>query len=241
MLSYHNTIDEINESNVDTAILPLGSIEQHGSHLPVGTDYFLAEEMSKLIAEKINAYLLPTLPISTCYENKGKRGSVCMRPITFYQMLQDIIIDLKNQGFKRVIVYSAHGGIFVAAPAIRELNALYDDLQVIKIEGFSNRSNGILESDGIHACELETSAMLYLYNELVKKDLMMQNDSEPDYPKEYLNYAPLIKLSGNGVWGKPSLSTVEKGRLSVEYELEYALNYIEKAFNIALAEKWQKP
>ncbi len=240
MLSYHNTIDEINNSGTDTAILPLGSIEQHGSHMPVGTDYFLAEAMSRLIAERINAYLLPPLPISTCYENKGKRGSVCMRPITFYQMLQDIIIDLRNQGFKRVIVYSAHGGIFVAAPAIRELNALYDDLQVIKIEGFSNRKNGILESDGVHACELETSAMLYLHEELVKKDLMMQNDSMPNIPREYLNYAPMIKLSGNGVWGKPSLSTAEKGRLSVEYELECALNYIEDAFKHTLKEKWQE-
>ncbi len=238
MLSYYNTVSEILENDTDTVIIPIGSIEQHSSHLPTGTDYFIAEKLSKAVAQKVNAYLLPTLPISTCYEHKGKKGSVCMRPITFYQMLQDIILNLRDQGFKRVILILTHGGIFIAGPAVRELNALYDDLQVIKVDVFSKRAMDAVESEAMHACELETSLMLYLHEELVKKDEMAKNDFVPPYPREYLNYMSLIKMSETGAWGKPSLATAEKGRQAFEYWVEDAVNYIEDAFKHTTKERW---
>ncbi len=58
-----------------------------------------------------------------------------MRPSTFALMLSDIILDLRDQGFKKVIVMIYHGGIFAAGPVIREINANYDDIEVIKVEG----------------------------------------------------------------------------------------------------------
>ena len=63
MISYRNTAKEIADSGVDTAVLPFGSVEQHSSHLPIATDVILAEEIAKAVSERIDALLLPTIPI----------------------------------------------------------------------------------------------------------------------------------------------------------------------------------
>ena len=182
MISYKNTAKEVLESGVDTAILPLGSVEQHSSHLPIGTDVMLADAIGAALAERIGALLLPTIPMTTCYEHKGVKGSVCMRPSTLYQVIQDIALNLRDQGIKKIAVVLGHGGIFIAAPAIRELNALYDDLQVILVQTSGQRKVALENKEfEIHAGESETSIMLYLHEELVKKDLMMQNDFTPSY------------------------------------------------------------
>lgn len=234
MISYYNTIDDIIASGVDTAILPIGSVEQHSSHLPTGTDYIIANALGEALAEKTNAYLLPALPISTCFEHKGKKGSVWMRPTTLINMIQDIVLCLRDQGFKKVMILVTHGGIFALGPAIRELNAMYDDLKVIKLEAaYSKEIDELIEtySYDIHAGEAETSLMLYLCREHVKEDLMAQNDYVPDCPREYLNYASLLKLSKTGVWGKPSLASYEKGKKVFGLMVDAYLDYIEKAFN----------
>ena len=137
----------------------------------------------------------------------------------------------------------AHGGIFIAGPVIRELNAMYDDLQVVKLDlvnfMVSPKMNEILDSkNNLHACEYETSLMLYLAEELVKKDKMEEADFEPDVPRDYLNYASLIKLSKTGVWGKPSLGTKEKGEKLFNLLLEMSLDYIEDVLKMCTVEAW---
>lgn len=242
MVSYFNTIDEIIASGTDTVIIPVGSVEQHGSHLPVGTDYFIIDALSRAVAEKMDAYLLPALPLSTCYEHKGKKGSVCMRPATFMAMLQDIILYLHGQGFKRFVVMLGHGGIFAAGPAIRELNALYGDMSVIKIEPPSTPAMKALEdgdpANELHAGEEETSLILYLQEQTVKKEEMMKNDFVPSVPREYMNYSSILKLSPTGVWGMPSHASKEKGAMMFELMVEHCLNYIEDAFAHTTMEEW---
>lgn len=236
MIDFNRTADDIvNESN-ELAILPIGSTEQHGPHLPVCTDYVVATEISKRIAEKTGAYLLPTLPISTCYEHKGKKGSIWMKPDTFYHVIQDIVLCLRDQGFKKVAVVLGHGGIFVATPAIRELNAMYDDLKVAKIDFLqflaTKEMNEILEcKDNIHACEYETSLMLYLKEETVKKDKIKDADFIPDCPRDFLNYVSLIKLSDTGVWGKASLGTKEKGEKITKILVDKSVEYMKSVFD----------
>jgi len=235
MFSYYSTADEINNAGCDTAILPVGSTEQHGPHLPVATDFMIAEAVAEGVAEKIKAFLLPTLPISTCREHMGKKGSVWMNPDTFYYMIRDIVLCLKEQGFKKVIVMLAHGGIFMANPVIRELNATNPDLKVVKVDflQFFNHSEmlNILECrNNLHACEYETSLMLYLQPQLVRENLI--EDCVPEVPREYLNYASFLKFSKNGVWGMPSLATREKGEKIFKLLVEESVRHINDVLRI---------
>lgn len=243
MLDYTKTADEVVKESNELAILPIGSTEQHGPHLPICTDIIVATEISKKIAEKTGGYLLPTLPISTCYEHKGKKGSVWMRPSTLYNVIEDIVLCLKSQGFKKVAVVLGHGGIFIATPVIRELNAMHDDLKVAKIDFLqffqTKEMNEILESkDNIHACEYETSLMLYFNEEYVKKDKIKEADFVPDCPRDFLNYASLVKLSDTGVWGKSSLGTKEKGEKIAKVLVDKSIEYMNNVFDTMDYKAW---
>jgi creatinine amidohydrolase len=229
MLSFRSTADEIHEDPTDLAILPIGSTEQHGHHLPVGTDFLIAGAVAGRAAERLGAWLLPALPVSTCLEHRGKRGSVWMGPDTFMHMLTDIVLSLKAQGFRRVAVVLGHGGIFAATPAIRKINADNPDIRVIKVDfDFCMRSlyaDGLLEcGNNLHACEYETSLMLYLHEDLVRKDKIV--DFVPDVPRDYLNYASLLTFSPDGVWGMPSLATKEKGGKIFQILVDKTIEYI---------------
>ena len=238
MLSYKSTQKEIEESGVDTVVIPLGSVEQHGSHLPIGTDCFTAEAVAQGVAEHFGALLMPTLPISTCYEHKGRRGSFWMRPITYYAMLEDIILCMRSQGFRRVFLIVGHGGIFIVDPLVRELNALYDDLVVIKAYP-SGRAECLENTEPeLHAGETETSLILHLDEELVDMEEARKNDFQPNIPREYLNYTSLPRISASAVWGKPSLATREKGEKLLQFRIDSCIEFIENALKLANEKAW---
>lgn len=215
MLSYNMTSSEIEELNPDTAVLAFASIEQHGSHLPVSTDFLVTEAFSATIAEQLDAFLIPTMPISNCREHMGKKGSVWMNPDTLYHMVIDICHSLKEQGFKKVVIIQGHGGIFVLMPAVRQLNAtLNPDLMVCCLQYYdyidAYRKAGIIESDVcIHADEIETSVMMYLHPGLVREDRIL--DYVPEVKRPYLNYGSIFCASSEGVWGRPSYASAKKG------------------------------
>lgn len=236
MLWFYSTANEIENGNTDIAVLPIGSTEQHGPHLPLATDFIIAESIAKEVAEKLGAYLLPVLPISTCREHMGKKGSVWMNPDTFYNMLKDIILSLKEQGFKRIAVILGHGGIFIAGPAIRELNAANPDIKVIKVDLCQFVQDAVSENileckDNLHACEMETSLMLFLREDLVRKERIV--DCVPGVPRDYLNYGSIFKYSENGVWGKPSLATKEKGERIFSLYVKKSIEYINEVGKIS--------
>jgi creatinine amidohydrolase len=233
MPNYYMSADEIIQSETDTVILPIGSTEQHGAHLPIATDSIIAESISFEISKRMNIFMLPVLSYSTCYEHRGKKSSVWMRPETFYSVVRDLVTNLREQGFKKIIILLGHGGIFIAGPVIRELNAQYPEISIIKVDLLQfmdiDEMREILEGrNNLHACEYETSLMLHLKEELVKKEKI--KDFIPDVPRDYLNYASLLKFSPLGIWGQPSLGTKEKGERIFELLIEESIKYIENTF-----------
>lgn len=231
---YHKTADEIMALDPDLAIISVGSLEQHGPHLPVMTDWAIATELGKRVAAKMGAFLVPALPISTCREQMGKKGSVWMEPTTFYQMMTDIIMSLKVQGFKKVGILQCHGGIFIMTPLVRDLNARNNpDLMVAVVSGDTwgaiLQQEGILESYDLHAGESETSRMLAIAPDTVHMDRVV--DCIPSVPRFYLNYGSVFRASPSGVWGEPSRATAEKGEKIFERTAEIAVEELNKAFS----------
>ena len=239
---YTKTADEIMALDPELAIIPVGSLEQHGSHLPVMTDWAIAAELGKRVAEKMGAFLVPALPISTCREQMGKKGSVWMEPMTFYQMMTDIILSLKLQGFKKVGILQCHGGIFVMTPLVRDLNARHNpDLMVALVDSgvYSPplRAEGILETPAeLHAGESETSKILAIAPETVHMDKAV--DFLPEVPRPYLNYGSIFRASPSGVWGEATKATAEKGEKIFQRSAEIAIEELNKAF--AYMEKKEK-
>ena len=234
MESYKLTADEIMAQDPELAIIPVGSLEQHGPHLPVMTDWAIATELGRRVAELTGGFLLPALPISTCREQMGKKGSVWMEPPTFYAMMNDIIMSLKLQGFKKVAILQCHGGIFIMTPLVRDLNAKYNpELMVVNIDGCMFwdplYKEGIYETNTeLHAGEAETSIMLAIAPESV--DMSKAVDEVPTVPRNYLSYGSIFRATKSGVWGEAKCATAEKGEKALSFFAGRAAEEMEKAF-----------
>lgn len=99
------------QSYRDTAVLPIGSLEQHGPHLPLGTDLLCAQALAKLIADEANAALLPPLPFTWTGGTRTYPVAINIRNRTGIQMLQAVFEAVRCGGFGRLGVVNWHGGI----------------------------------------------------------------------------------------------------------------------------------
>ena len=234
MESFKLSADAIMEQDPELAIIPVGSLEQHGPHLPLMTDWAIATELGRRVAEITGGFLLPALPISTCREQMGKKGSVWMEPPTFYQMMTDIIMSLKLQGFKKVAILQCHGGIFIMTPLVRDLNAKFNpELMVVNVDLCALlprlSQEGIFETTTeLHAGEGETSMMLTIAPEAV--DMTKAVDEVPTVPRSYLSYGSILRASKSGVWGESKCATAEKGEKALARCAQLAVEEMEKAF-----------
>ncbi|MEW6358004.1 MAG: creatininase family protein [Planctomycetota bacterium] len=226
MMTVENTWKEVAESGVDIVVIPIGAIEQHGHHLPLGTDFFAAERGGRMIAEKLNAYLLPALPFSNSQEHLDFKGSVSIRPPTLAVVVEEIILSLAHQGFRKFVILSTHGGNWVLKPTLRDINFRHPDLMVIMSGGTMPGDKKAIPPD-IHAGKGETSGMMASRPDLVKDGA---EDFTPDYGREYMDYVGLKALSPTGVWGKPSEADPDQAKQNVERWVDSSVEYIQATF-----------
>ena len=230
METFRMTVDEICAMDPELAIIAVGSLEQHGPHLPIMTDWAIATELSRRVAEKMGAFLIPAFPVSTCREHMGKKGSVWMESDTFYKMMYDVIMSLKEQGFKRVGIIITHGGVFIAGPLVRDLNAKHNpDLLVALVTPDNIDVSGITETKGLHADENETSQILAIAPETVHMERAV--DYTPDIPRPYLNYGSIFRGSPDGVWGYPTKASAQKGEKILALATETVVKELNRAFD----------
>ena len=92
------------------AVLPAGSIEKHGEHLPMGTDTLNVEYACRLAAEKAGILMLPALAYTFAHEMKASVGTVCFSAGTFLTVLEEICDDVARNGVKKIVLVNGHGG-----------------------------------------------------------------------------------------------------------------------------------
>ena len=217
------TMDEIAAFARDCpfAILPVGSFEQHGPHLPLDTDNRIAEAMAIETARRSVGMVLPVLNVGYAWVWRGKPGTLTFRFDTYMAMIRDIAESLEGWGVKALFVLSGHGSNPQPVKhAIRELiherhdiailNALYGGLDEMLAECESERWH-----NDIHAEEVETALMLAIAPELVRMERAAA-DYPPvpaDYGKSELSMGMLMR---SGVFGDPAPATAQKGRRWLE-------------------------
>ncbi len=169
-----------------TAVLPVGVVEQHGYHLPLGTDTMIASELTKRASCKMNAVVLPT--IQYCFSGGELPGTINISPQLFSLIVTDIILELAKTGFKNVVIYLAHGGTdntTALKGSIKMVLKRYTELRkmtisivsLVKFSKSSRENSRIGSEHDFHSGLVETSLMMYLKPELVKiKDLEMDDE-----------------------------------------------------------------
>ena len=231
MLDALSTSAAIAAARPSIAVLPIGSIEQHSRHLPLGTDWIAATALAHRVASELDAYLLPALPVSMGRCHKPMAGTVWLRPMTLAAAVMDIVRSLAASGIRQVVIVNGHGGNFTLEVAARELNLAHPELTVL-LPPMSLRSSGppIFETAGmeVHAGESETSVMMAIDASLVGDDRV---DYIPSVGREFLDYAFVGAISPEGVWGKPSLATREKGQRAFDARVHTLVEYVRETLD----------
>ncbi|CAA9240658.1 MAG: Creatinine amidohydrolase [uncultured Chloroflexi bacterium] len=230
ILDHRRTSADFAAARPCIALLPLGATEQHGAHLPCGTDTFqvsyLADEIARAYPEPV--WRLPTIPITVSHMHRGSPGTVWLTNATLTALVKDMVLSLRHEGITRVVVLNGHGGNFVVRPIIQDLNRDYDDLRVILLEASTGERVFEEPPGSIHAGESETSRMLHVAPDLVRMDLAV--DTDVPYTQSYLLYAPIARLEPSGVWGHATAATAEKGRRYHELYVPAAVASIQRTF-----------
>jgi len=215
------------------AILPVGATEQHGPHMGCGMDAVLADKLCKAVAEKTGLLMLPTLPYG-CSLGHSERwpGTIAVQPKTMIDLVQQIGDWAYISGVKRLFIVNTH--VTNVAPlrcALEMLRAEHDDMMVALFNSatLSERVRKLHFADGNdwHANDAETSLMLAVASEMVNETRMHDAD-DPDRTAGLVFPHPVNRTSTNGVTGKPSLASKDKGELLFDWMTEDLCNLIAK-------------
>ncbi|MET3696251.1 creatinine amidohydrolase [Bacillus oleivorans] len=228
--------EKIQKSQI--AILPIGAVEAHGPHLPLGTDNLLAERLSERVAEKTGAFVLPTLPYGQVWSLKNFPGSINISNETLISLLVDMGISLYEQGFRVFVMLNGHLGNAVALKeAARKLYAKFPDFRILYLfyPGIKKVTEEVRETKSshatyFHACEIETSYMLYLAEEYV--DMSKAITDIPNIPMSAdITPTPWEEFTSSAVLGDAKLATKEKGRKIIDAAIENMVELIAGAKN----------
>ncbi len=227
MVSWENTFREIEQARPEIAVLAVGAIEQHSTHLPVGTDFLMGGVIARQVAEALGAYLLPTLPFSNSQEHQDFMGTLWLQPATLAQIVKDLCAALKSHGIRKVVVLDAHGGNWILKPTVREIN-LNDRSMAVILAGpgqITAQLHGAKVE--IHCTDAETGRMMAEFPHLVKGSAA---DFHPEVGREFLDYVGMRAVSPTGVWGTPSRATPELGRKAIDDMTRRIVDYARDAF-----------
>ena len=228
---------------VDTAIIAVGSTEQHGRHLPLATDATLAEAIGERLARRLGrALLAPTIRVGCSEHHMAFPGTISVSSDTLGALVSDYVASLARHGFKNIVIVPTHGGNF--GPLAAVMDSLQSAHPQVNIVGYTDLSHlmGVLanasaafgvstEESGGHSGESETSLMLALRPDLVKMECAVLGYVEtlPEAEIAARVFAEGIgALSPDGVLGDARLGTAEKGRVYLERTVE-ALEQVVRA------------
>ena len=233
-------------------LIPVGQVEEHGPHLPLGCDCIIARETARAVADNLGEQLpilvMPT--VWTAYSVKQVArwpGLITFRePETMIQMIYDILESLVNNNFKRIVIVNAHGNNpAILELASRRIGSDYDVFPAVtSVLGMSRTVGPMVWKStmggcGGHAGEEETALLLHLAPELVHMDCATDKDivkyKTRFFPGDIYSEIPDrvgglfwstwgVISSDTGAYGDPTAATAETGKLLFE---EIVKNYRE--------------
>ncbi|MDH3365623.1 MAG: creatininase family protein [Thermoplasmata archaeon] len=216
------------------AILPIGATEEHGSHLPLGTDSFQCEEVVGRLAAEFGALVLPPIRYGECRSTRKFPGTISLRSETVYALVTDVLAELVRNGVSKVIVLSGHaGGGHMAALKLGANRVVeqHPNLRVMVLSDYDIAYDLVGQefpaNDG-HAGLIETSRMLGIRPDLVGDDRPV-GDARP--PKFMVVDDPQ-KYFPTGVMGDSRAASAEKGRRIDDYIFEKLSDIVADNFGI---------
>ena len=221
----------------EVVMIPLGArTKEHGPHLPLNNDWIMAEYFAQRVAAKVSVAVMPTLQYGYYPSFLEYPGSVSLGFETFKELVKDICASMAGYGVHKFYILNTGVSTERAlGPASEELQEQGIEMRFTDILASGARAEeGVSEQEGgTHADEMETSMMLY-----IKPGIVDMSKTVKDYDptggqgltRDPENIGP--KYSPTGVFGDPTLATLEKGRVAVEARVRFIVDelraFIEK-------------
>jgi len=225
-------------------ILPLGVIEKHGDHLPLGTDIIVIHKIACLAAEREPAVVFPYYYFTQILEAKHQVGTIAIKPELMLKLLENVCDEIGRNGFKKIILLNGHGGntsfllfyLFTLLNKKKPYTIYYPREPYEKI----SKVEKVFKTEDAHAGERETSIVMAIREDLVKKGYIPQKPAKPlgrlkhlegmrtpvnwyaDYPDHYA--------------GDARFATKIKG----EKVLEMSVDYVSKVIKLVKKDKITK-
>lgn len=217
--------------NHETVLVPIGSTETHGPHLPLGVDGYEAIDYAEEIAQRTGALVTPPIWFGDNHWHMHGKGTITLRPETVVSVLTDVYTSVLRQGFRFVLTVNGHRlgnlpAISIASRMVREAHsgsvlACLDPLMLGRSQSAIREGAGW----GVHGDELETSHMLFRHPELVHPEAFtpahgtfldseyVSNDhlAGDDSITVYIGSEDQQQMAPAGHLGNPMLATAEKG------------------------------
>lgn len=239
----------------DMVIIPLGSTEQHGPHLPLGSDYYQSFAMAEEISKRTQVVVAPVLLVGYSEYHSGFPGTISVKRETMEQLLFECVESLMKYGFRRFMFLNYHGGNNLIQDGIIHRINQSTPAEAIAI-GLGSPIQQMDEGEFFdwHAGKHETSTLLYLEPDLVRmeraekpvitftpqmEELKRLAEEHPELLEVWDRLLGVTadadkggtshELSSNGIWSfsDPNMATREMGQKHVEELTESAVRFIE--------------
>ena len=170
-------VDAARERGVDAVLIPIGSTEQHGHHMPLDTDCFIARSLCARAAERgadegVDLLVAPTLNVTLSWYHMQFPGSMRLTTTTFLQVFREVCDSLVHHGFENLVAVNGHGGNIAALTVA--VNHYFETTgrRVFLVQWWDLAADLLAEIEGpmIHAEEAETSIALALGHRVLEEE-----------------------------------------------------------------------
>lgn len=238
------------EADHPTVIVPIGSTEQHGPHLPLGVDAYQAKDVSEGIAERTDVLAAPPIWYGDAEHHMAFSGTIALSSQTVISMLKDIYESLAEHGVENVLTVNGHRlanlpAIEIASKQVKEdyPDVFFGTIDLVRIGVRIHRElrDGDPE-DGMHGGEFETSFMLHKHPDLVKEE-QFTAETHGEWTRFTSNDFvglddSVLTASSSHDWGDddlghhgdPTEASAEKGEILYETIVDNAVEFLEDLY-----------
>ena len=256
MLTTKNNIGEMTSvevaealsGGIDTVVIPVGAMEQHGPHGVIGTDSFLAQVTAEKVAARLNALIAPLMPYGLSSSHMNFKGTMSVSPETFTMFARDVLTSLIQHGFKKIVVINGNEPNFY--PMIMVARSLREQTGVlITISNwYSSLQESWKELPGIKGTEraewkwpyfmahgglLETAGAMAYKQGIVRMDLAVAYGSErrEAFSNPVVSLpARIDEVTQKGSYGDPRAATSELGKVWTDLAADRIVEKIQVAW-----------
>ena len=222
-----NEFEEAVKESKGVVLVPIGCLEKHGSHMPIGTDIFVSRYVSIKTSEIEPVMVFPFIPFGLVGEVKHKKGTISLTSNLIYHMLEELCDELARNGFNKIIFVDGHGGNtnflrYFMQSRLENYHpyiTYYFNVGEKSPEFWQKYQNkfGVVKESG-HACEFETATFMEINDSLLKMDRIEPEETKAKHRLDHIRDAELYTGIGwyadypAQIAGDPSNATLEKGK-----------------------------